>query len=326
VTVLLLGVRFAIMGELTYGLLTAFLAYTMRLLSPALKLADLSAQIQQAKVSLDRIFELMRAEPDSIYRTGLRMPQLRGEVAFENVCFFYERGNVVLHHVNMHVKPGMTVALVGETGCGKTTIAKLLYRYYEPQAGHLTIDGHDISTLDTRWYRHHLALVPQDPIVFDTTIAANIAYGRPSAPRDQIERAARLAELGDLIDRLDQGLDTPLGDYGEKLSVGEKQRMCIARAILADPVILILDEATSSLDSHSESLIQLALRRVMANRTSFVIAHRLSTIVNADMIVVMDHGRIIEMGNHSQLMHRKSGRYRQLYVKQMALTDKAGIA
>jgi ABC-type multidrug transport system fused ATPase/permease subunit len=297
-----------------------------RLLQPAIQLAELSNQIQQAKVSMDRIFELMLAEPDAIGRPGKRLPRLSGEVAFQNVCFQYEPGKPVLKHLNLYVQPGQTVALVGHTGCGKSTIGNLLYRYYEPQAGHLEIDGHDISTLDTRWYRRHLALVPQDPIVFDTTIYHNIAYGRAEATRQEIEQAARAAELGPLLDNLPQGLDTPLGEYGITLSVGERQRMCLARAILADPAILILDEATSSLDTQSETAIQLAMKRLMTNRTCFVIAHRLSTIVNADQIVVMDAGRIMEMGTHHQLMARTDSYYRHLFLTQSSPGPKVKVA
>ncbi|MCC6424025.1 MAG: ABC transporter ATP-binding protein [Phycisphaerales bacterium] len=324
--VLLLGTRSAVLGTLTYGAVTALAAYMWRLLQPAIQLADLSNQIQQAKVSMDRIFELMRAEPDAIHRPGKRLPKLAGEVAFHNLCFQYEPGKPVLKHINLYVQPGQTIALVGHTGCGKSTIGNLLYRYYEPQAGHLEIDGHDISTLDTRWYRRHLALVPQDPIVFDTTIYHNIAYGRADATRPEIEQAARAAELGPLLDNLPQGLDTPLGEYGITLSVGERQRMCLARAIIADPAILILDEATSSLDTQSETAIQLAMKRLMANRTCFVIAHRLSTIVNADQIVVMDGGRVMELGTHHQLMAKTDSYYRHLFLTQSAPGPKMGVA
>ncbi|MAE61832.1 MAG: hypothetical protein CMJ49_10820 [Planctomycetaceae bacterium] len=306
--------------RMTYGMLTAFLAYTMRLLEPAIMLSQLSSAIEQARVSLDRIFDLMFARPDTVDLTGQRLPELQGAVTFENVCFEYEPGKRVLDQLNLYVAPGQTVALVGETGCGKTTITKLLYRYYEPQAGHLTIDDYDISQLDTKWYRQHLALVPQDPIVFDTTIAHNIAYGRPGADDDAITDAARKAEIGPLVDRLPNGIHTRLGEYGEKLSVGEKQRICIARAILADPVILILDEATSSLDTESEVLIQRALASLMEGRTSFVVAHRLSTIRSADLIVVLDRGRVLELGSHDELMANPDGRYHYLYTTQMAST------
>jgi subfamily B ATP-binding cassette protein MsbA len=316
--VLLCGTYFAIHGDMTYGAVMAVTAYTWWLLNPAIQLAELSNQIQQVKVALDRIFELMRAERDAVDEPGVRLPALRGEVTFENLCFQYEKDKLVLRHVNMHILPGQTVALVGHTGCGKSTIINLLYKFYEPQAGHLTIDDHEISTLDTRWLRSRLALVPQDPIVFDTTIAANVAYGRTHATDEQITKALRTVELADLIERHPLGIHAMLGERGLKLSVGEKQRLCIARAILADPSILILDEATSSLDMQAEALIQLALKRVMKGRTCFVVAHRLSTIVSSDLIVVLDQGRIIEMGNHNQLMRRLDGHYRHLFVTQMA--------
>ena len=324
--VLLLGTVLAVHGHLTFGTVTAMAAFTTRLISPAIQLAEISNVLQQARVSLDRIFELMQADPDPVDQKGLRLTRLEGEVAFQMVGFHYKPREPVLHYFNLHVRPHQTVALVGETGCGKTTITNLLYRYYEPQAGHLEIDGHDISTFDTRWYRRQLALVPQEPIVFDTTIAENIAYGRPDATAEQLRRAVRAAELQEVIDGLSDGLNTRLGDRGITLSVGERQRLCIARAIVADPAILILDEATSSLDPHSESLIQLALKRVMARRTCFVIAHRLSTIVEADLIVVMDEGRPTEVGSHLELVNRPGGRYRQLYETQVAKQRRVEIA
>jgi ABC-type multidrug transport system fused ATPase/permease subunit len=321
--VILLGTLLAIRGEVTYGMVTAFLAFAMRLLRPAAMLSELSSQIQQGKVALDRIFDLMNGESDVIDQPGEIPGRLRGKVSFENVDFQYEPDKPVLQQLQLDVKPGQTVALVGQTGCGKSTIINLLYRYYDVGSGRLLIDGRDVRQYDTRWYRRNLAMVPQEPIILDTTIAENIAYGKPSASDEQIANAARLAELGDVIDRLDKGLQTRLGERGITLSVGEKQRLCIARAILADPKILILDEATSSLDSHSEAMIQLAMKRVMARRTCFVVAHRLSTIVNADLIVVLDNGRVLEMGNHMQLMGIPDGRYRHLYTTQTAGATRA---
>jgi ABC-type multidrug transport system fused ATPase/permease subunit len=325
-TVLLVGTLLIIRGDLTLGAMIAIGAYTGRLLAPAVQLAELSNQVEQTKISLRRIFELMQAEPDAVVLKGKRLESIRGEVAFENVCFHYEQDKPVLKHVNLYVQPGETVALIGQTGCGKSTIVNLLYRFYDLKAGHLSIDGHEISSLDTRWYRGRLALVPQDPIVFDATIAENVAYGRPTATDQQIEEALRTVELGDLIHRHESGIHAQLGERGLQLSVGERQRLCIGRAILSDPAILILDEATSSLDVHSEAMIQLALKRVMANRTCFVVAHRLSTIVNADQIVVLDQGRIVEMGNHAQLMARDDGRYRHLFMMQSAGQSAAEIA
>jgi ATP-binding cassette, subfamily B, bacterial MsbA len=316
--VILLGVLLVLRGEVTFGMVTAFTAFTMRLLTPAAMLAELSNQFQQGRVALDRIFELMHAEPDVIHQGGKKLKKLNGEVAFDRVHFQYEPNKPVLQDLDLHVKPGQIVALVGQTGCGKSTLINLLYRYYDVTDGTLRIDGQDITELDPRWYRRHLAMVPQEPIILEATIAENIAYGNPTAGREDIANAARLAEMSDVIDRLPDGLDTLLGSRGVTLSVGEKQRLCIARAILADPSILILDEATSSLDTQAEAKIQLAMKRVMANRTCFVVAHRLSTIVNADQIVVLDGGKVLEKGNHAQLMRIPEGRYKHLYTTQTA--------
>ena len=324
VLVILYGAVLAIHGQITYGAVTAMTAFAFRLLYPASMLAQLSNQIQQAKISLDRIFQLMEAEPDAIGQKGLVLPKLRGDISFEGVCFQYEPDKPVLRDFSLHVKEGQTVAFVGQTGCGKSTIINLLYRYYDIDSGRLRVDGCDIQSLDTRWYRHQLALVPQEPVVFDTTIAENIAYGRRGATPQQIAHAADMAELGKLIEDLPRGQDTLLGERGATLSVGEKQRLCIARAILADPAILIFDEATSSLDTHSEAMIQLAMRRVMAHRTCLVVAHRLSTIIHADLIVVLDAGRVVEIGSHAKLMAIPGGRYRHLFLTQSAATPRRG--
>lgn len=319
--VLLAGAYLVIQGDLTFGLLLALHAYAANLLQPVVQLAELSNQLQQAGVALSRIFEQMQAETDSIEQPGIRLEQLKGEVAFENLGFEYEPGKPVLQNLNLHIQPGMSVALVGETGCGKSTITNLLYKFYHGQKGILRVDGHDIRELDANWYRRQLAIVPQDAVVFDTSIRANIMYGKPNATDEQILEAARIAEFRSIIDRQAYGLDTILGEEGVKLSVGEKQRLSIARAVLADPSILILDEATSSLDPHSEAAIQVALKRVLRDRTSFVIAHRLSTIVDVDLIVVLDQGRVLEMGNHQQLMNKQDGRYRKLFLTQMGASQ-----
>ncbi len=319
--VTVLGVLFVLRGEITYGVVAACLSFAMRLLTPAAMLAELSNQLQQGKVAMDRIFELREAPPDVILQAGVKPDALRGAVEFHNVHFRYEADKPVLQGFNISVRQGSTVALVGQTGCGKSTLVNLLYRYYDVDQGNVFVDGRDIREYDVRWYRRKLAIVPQEPIILDSTIAENIAYGRETASREDILQAARMAELGEVIERLDKGIDSLLGERGVQLSVGEKQRLCIARAILADPSILILDEATSSLDTHSEAMIQLAMKRVMAKRTSFVVAHRLSTIVNADLIIVIDGGRVLESGNHAQLMQIPDGRYRKLYLTQ---TEKTG--
>ncbi len=319
------GTYLVIQGSATFGMVTAFTAFTWRLLIPAGMLAELSNQLQQAQVALERIFELMDAEKDIHNPGGLKPADLNGEVRFHDVHFAYEPDKPVLQGLDIHVEPGQNVALVGQTGCGKSTIINLLYRYYDVNSGNVTIDGTDVREFDTSWYRRHLAMVPQEPIVLDTTVAENIAYGRPDASRKEIWRAAEMAELLPVLDRLEGGLDALLGDRGAKLSVGERQRLCIARAILADPKILILDEATSSLDTHSEAMIQRALTRVLSGRTSFIVAHRLSTIVSADLIIVLDAGKVLEAGNHQQLMEIPNGRYRHLYTTQTATTPKAKV-
>ena len=323
--VILLGTLQAVRGEITYGTVTAVTAFAFRLLVPAAMLAELSSQLQQGRVSLDRIFSLIHGEADLVDKGGKKLPELRGQVSFENINFEYEPQKPVLRNFSLSVPAGKTVALVGQTGCGKSTLVNLLYRFYEADSGNVKVDGHDIKSFETRWYRKQLAIVPQDPIIFEATMAENIAYGQPKATREQILKAARMVELGGVVDRLDRGLDTYLGDRGAKLSVGEKQRICIARAILSEPAILILDEATSSLDTRNEAMIQLAMKRVMANRTCFVVAHRLSTIINADMIVVMDGGRVAESGNHTQLMLLPQGKYKQLYLTQTASMPRAKI-
>lgn len=317
-TVHLLGTFLVIRGDIAYGAVIAVAAYTWRLLTPAVQIAELSNQLEQTKISLDRIVELIESEKDFVSKEGIKLPQLKGHVVFEDLSFYYEKDSPVLININLDVKPGQIIAFVGETGCGKSTSISLIYHYYEATGGRILIDGIDITKMDTRWYRNHLAMVPQDPIVLDDTLANNIAYGEPNASEERILAAAKMAEMNSIIERMPHGIYTMLGEEGAKLSVGERQRLCIARAILKDPTILILDEATSSLDPQSEALIQKALNRVMQNRTTFIIAHRLSTVVHADSIVVLDKGHIIEQGTHAQLMAKNNGRYRYLFETQMA--------
>jgi subfamily B ATP-binding cassette protein MsbA len=243
------------------------------------------------------------------------LPDLRGEVAFEDVSFEYTAGVPVLKHITFHAPAGTTTALVGPSGSGKSTLIGLVMAFNRPLAGRILVDGHDLADVRLRDYRSHLGVVLQDNFLFDGTIAENIAYARPRAARDEIAAVGRIAHCDEFVQEFERGYDTVVGERGVKLSGGQRQRVAIARAILADPKVLILDEATSSLDSESEALIQDGLKALRQGRTTFVIAHRLSTIRSADQILVLDHGAIVERGTHHELL-RKGGRYRQLYDKQ----------
>jgi subfamily B ATP-binding cassette protein MsbA len=243
------------------------------------------------------------------------LPVVRGDVAFDQVTFEYNPGVPVLKQVSFTAPAGSTTALVGSSGSGKSTLIGLVMAFNRPLSGRVLVDGLDLNTVKLRDYRHHLGVVLQDNFLFDGTIAENIAYAKPHATRDEIIAVSRIAHCDEFIQAFEKGYDTIVGERGVRLSGGQRQRVAIARAILADPTILILDEATSSLDSESESLIQDGLKALRRGRTTFVIAHRLSTIRSSDQILVLEHGEIVEQGTHEQLL-AKAGRYRQLYDKQ----------
>jgi ABC-type multidrug transport system fused ATPase/permease subunit len=313
-----LGCAMVLSGDLTYGDVIAFTTYAMQLLMPAVRFSELARQIQQVGIATERLFEIFDEIPEIRNDPHpLAVSHLEGRVDFNNVYFEYEKGRPVIRGLDLHVDPGQTIALIGPTGCGKSTVLALLLRFYDIRGGELLIDGVDIRKYDLHSFRRHFGIVLQEPLLFSTTIAENIRYGRPAATREEIEAAARVAEIHDFIMGLAKGYDTFVGDYGVELSVGQKQRINIARAVAANPAILIMDEATSSLDSDSERAIQKAMDRVLQGRTSFVVAHRLSTIRNADKIVLLDQGRIAEMGRHDELMDMPDGRYHDLYTKHM---------
>ena len=312
--VMIVGLLEVLRGNLQYGDVFAVNTFVWMALNPAIRITNMAGQLTETFVSVRRVVEVLdevaniRSRPDAPVLT-----RGAGEVEFDDVHFAYTPETPLYRGLDLKVAPGSTVALVGHTGCGKTTLTTLLMRHWDVQKGAIRIDGQNISEVDLRSLRRIFGVVLQDPVVFDGTLGENIAYGWHDAPEALIDDAAQAAELGDLVSKLPDGYDTLIGTHGIKLSVGEKQRVSIARAILKDPIILIMDEATSSLDSESEALIQRALERVLRGRTSFVVAHRLSTITKADSIVVMDSGAIIEQGTHEDLMRIVGGHYRRLY-------------
>jgi ATP-binding cassette subfamily B protein len=300
-------------GSLTVGTLLAFTLYLSNFFDPVQQLSQLYNTFLSATAALDRILAVLDEEPEVVDAHDAReLPAIRGRVDFEHVRFGYGDLPDVLHDFDLEVPPGTTVALVGHTGAGKSTIAKLLARFYDPRAGRITIDGHDLRDVTQASLRRQLGIVPQEGFLFAGTVAENIAFGRLEASREEIDRAARSVGADAFVAELPDGYDTELGERGFRLSLGQRQLVAFARALLADPRILILDEATSSVDIGTERQIERGLRRLLAGRTAFVIAHRLSTIRGADLIVVLDHGRVVEQGTHDELISA-DGVYTRLY-------------
>ncbi|MFH1765853.1 MAG: ABC transporter ATP-binding protein [Gemmatimonadota bacterium] len=311
-----LGGWMAINGMVTIGTIAAFITYSRRFAEPLRQLGDLYNQIQGALAGGERIFEILDTSPDqSDAPDALELTGVRGEVTFEKVTFSYVPGVPVLKGVDLHARPGQRIALVGPTGAGKTTLVNLLSRFYDLDEGTIRIDGVDIRGMTRDSLRRELGVVLQQSFLFVESVKENIRYGRLDATDEEVYEAARLAQADGFIRRLPQGYDTVLSERGASLSEGQRQLVTIARAILADPAILVLDEATSSVDTRTEVHIQKALRELMKGRTSFVIAHRLSTISNADQVLVIDEGRIVERGTHVELLARK-GFYYRLYMSQ----------
>jgi ATP-binding cassette subfamily B protein len=306
----------AIKGIVSVGVVSAFITYTQRLAQPLLQVANLLSTIQAALAGAERVFEVIDHRPE--LRDKPDAPQLgeiQGDVVFDHVDFGYLRDVPVLRDVNLHALPGQMVALVGPTGAGKTTMVSILSRFYDIQGGRITIDGTDIRDVQVDSLRRQLGIVLQDGFLFSASVKENLRYGRLDATDEEIVAAATLANADQFIRRLPQGYDTVLAERGSDLSQGQRQLLTIARAILADPRILVLDEATSSVDTRTEIHIQRALLNLMKGRTSFVIAHRLSTIRTADQVLVIDGGHIIEQGTHVSLL-KQHGFYYNLYMSQ----------
>ena len=316
VIVLVYGAWEVMRGEITVGELTAFIAYLGLVNQPAKKLSKLLTTIQKAATSCERIFETLDTEPEVKEKSdAVTLPPIEGTLQFETVSFAYSTSNQVLENFSLTVSTGETVALVGASGAGKSTIANLAVRFYDPQEGRITLDGYDLRDVTFNSLRRQIGIVSQETLLIYGTVWDNIAYGKPGVDHSAIEAAAKMANAHQFISELPQGYDTVIGERGVKLSGGQRQRLAIARALVKDPRLLILDEATSSLDTESESLIQEALEKLMRDRSSLVIAHRLSTVQNADRIVVIEAGKIIEQGSHSELMQQRD-RYYQLYQRQ----------
>ncbi len=310
-------------GRITVGDLMMFLVYLLMLLEPLATLAQSATQFQNSLSGLDRVLDLLqepREMPSSADSIKADRRSIAGDVAFENVSFTYPGTDApALNSVNLTVRAGQTVALVGPSGAGKTTLSNLVARFYDPSSGRVTLDGRDLRDYDVESFRSLLGVVEQDVFLFDGTISQNIAYARRDATVKEVRAAAEAANATEFIDRMTDGMQTVIGERGVRLSGGQRQRLAIARAILADPKVLILDEATSNLDTDSERLIQQSLGELMRGRTSFVIAHRLSTIAGADIIVVLENGRISQTGSHAELMSQ-GGKYRAMVEQQIRMT------
>ena len=324
--VMWVGAREILAARMTVGSFFTYTVFLGFLVGPFFQIVSIGSQLTEALAGLERTREVLSQRPeDEDERRVVALPEVRGDVVFEDVTFAYREDEPVLHGISLHAAPGTVTALVGPSGAGKSTVIGLVCAFHAPRSGRILVDGVELATVRLDAYRAHLGVVLQETFLFDGTIRENVAFSRPDATADEVSEACRIAHVAEFAERFPDGYDTVVGERGVRLSGGQRQRVAIARAILADPRILILDEATSSLDSESEALIQQGLSWLMRGRTTFVIAHRLSTIRRADQILVLEHGRVVERGTHAEL-HAARGRYREMYDRQHGLEQDLFLA